>query len=177
MTSTRRAVRAQPATAGQYHRAKTLGYTGSSTSLGSHDMAEEKIAKLEAKMDEVIIRIFVPAWERGEDLLAQGYIVEPISSGHYTYRITRPAGGVAQNPDRDTTSYHVSLNPAVDGVPACDCPDSTKHGDEHTCKHVLAVSVWVWGLAQEATDDYSEYLEAAGVMRLRRAYEARSGTK
>jgi hypothetical protein len=157
------------ATLEQYYELKRLGYTGSSSSLYSYELAEEKLEKYRAKAAET--PALVPAWERGEAMLdTQGYTVEYMEDYHY--RITRPSGKPANNPDGITTSYHVSLNPKADGTPACDCPDSTRHGDEHTCKHILAVSVWLWRIAQEAADDYTEYLESAGVLRLRRAYEA-----
>ena len=113
------------------------------------------------------------AWQRGENLLAQGYSVHAMPEP-YCYRVDRPRP--VTNPDDGgqclTDGYHVCLD-ADSTTPGCDCPDFGLHGDTRPCKHTMAarVAIWQWAQANLGTD-YSEYLGRAGVLQMRMAHEA-----
>lgn len=163
------------ATNAQIGELRALGYQKLAT-VYSYDRAEElvvtwreKAAKAREKA-EAAARL-LNAWERGEDLLRQGYIVTYANAGHHCFTVERPKP--VNNPDGPTVAYNVCLSP-VPGFPPCDCPDATRHDDTtHVCKHRLVARVAVWQWAQEADGDYSEFLEATGAAALRRAHEAR----
>jgi hypothetical protein len=175
-TKTRRgAYCKRPATNEQIGELRALGYEKLSL-VYSYDRAEELLATWREKAQkarekaEAATRL-LNAWERGEDLLRQGYTVSYSDAERLCFVVERPRP--VSNPDGPTVAYNVCLSPSGN-LPPCDCPDATRHDDQaHVCKHRLAARVAVWQWAQEAEGDYSEFLEATGAAALRRAHEAK----
>lgn len=115
---------------------------------------------------EPILRL---PWQRGEDLLAQGYIVLPMRRA-WCYKVVRPTP--TNNPDGPTTSYHVCINTS-DSAFGCDCPDHARHGDIRPCKHILGVYVQLWRWAAESPlrpiANFMPILEELGIPEMRNA--------
>jgi hypothetical protein len=108
-------------------------------------------------------------WQRGEDLLTQGYTVRPMDRP-WCYEVIRPTP--TNNPDGPTTSYHVCVD-EMDSAFGCSCPDHARHGDIRPCKHLLGVYVQLWRWAEESPlrgiVDFTPVLDSLGIPAMREA--------
>lgn len=108
-------------------------------------------------------------WQRGEDLLTQGYTVKPMNRA-WCYEVVRPCP--TENPDGVTASYHVCVD-RWDSAFGCSCPDHARHGDIRPCKHLLAVYVQLWRWSEESPlrniVDFGPVLDTLGIPAMREA--------
>lgn len=124
------------------------------------------MARIKKETTPHILRL---PWQRGEDLLTQGYKVKPMGRA-WCFEVVRPTE--TRNPDGMTISYHVCIDEG-DTSFGCDCPDYARNGDIRPCKHMMLVYVQIWRWSEESPlssiVDFTPVLESLGIPAMREA--------